>query len=271
MGFKIFCRQITPPCLWNVIKSLRSKAASEPGSMWEDGYVDWNSALANSSGYDSNEILEKVFEAARMVRDGEALWERDSVCFYHEEYNYHLLTALFQVAAVHGGVLNVLDYGGALGSTYMQHRKPLSALTSVSWNIVEQNHVVRCGQEFFANDRLAFFTNVEAVFAARSINLVVLSGVLQYMEYPHDFLDNILTYAPFAVYVGRTPVHDSPDILTVQRVPESIYNASYPCWFFQRQDLLSVFEDKYNFLPWIESSVDGVGTEQCFLWAKNSE
>lgn len=91
---------------------------------WVGDYPDWESAEQAAGGYDDRAIFEKTRDAARAVRDGKALWERDSVLFREEEWNWPLLASLLGVAARDGGRLHVLDFGGAFGSTCMQHRTP---------------------------------------------------------------------------------------------------------------------------------------------------
>jgi putative methyltransferase (TIGR04325 family) len=98
------------------------------------------------SGYDANIIFDVVRTAAASVRDGKALWERDSTCFYYEEYDWQLLACLMTAAARTAGSLHVLYFGGALGSVYMlQYRKIFSELKDCSWSVVEQPHLVACG------------------------------------------------------------------------------------------------------------------------------
>jgi putative methyltransferase (TIGR04325 family) len=71
-----------------------------------------------STGYDSEIILEKTRDALLKVKNGEAAYERDSVLFDEIQYAWPLLTSLMWVAAQAKGILNVLDFGGSLGTTY---------------------------------------------------------------------------------------------------------------------------------------------------------
>ena len=80
------------------------------------------------------------------VVDGRAAYERDSVLFEEVEYVWPLLASLMWVGARHLGSLNVLDFGGSLGSTYFQNRIFLATLPSVRWNIVEQPRHVEVGR-----------------------------------------------------------------------------------------------------------------------------
>jgi len=64
-------------------------------------------------------------------------------------------------------------------------------------------------------------------------NVVVLSGVLNYLEHPYTVLDQLLTLLCDHVIIDRTLFWGGPtDRLCVQSVPPSIYKASYPSWIF---------------------------------------
>ena len=48
---------------------------------WFGDFPNWQAAQAACGGYDSDEIIEKVRVSALKVINGEAAFERDSVCF----------------------------------------------------------------------------------------------------------------------------------------------------------------------------------------------
>lgn len=97
------------------------------------------------------------------VKRGEALFERDSVLFNEREYCWELLAALMWIAARHNGSLNIIDFGGSLGSTYYQYKCFFSSLKSVLWNIVEQPNFVGEGKRLFENESLKFHSSIEGV------------------------------------------------------------------------------------------------------------
>ena len=160
------------------------------------------------------------------------------------------------VAARSAGKLNVLDFGGALGSTYMQHRKLLDTLPEVSWSVVEQAHVVRCGEAEFRMGALDFFGEIEQCFAAHPVNAVLFSSVLQYLESPYEILERITNLAPTAIIIDRTPVAKIGEKITIQHVPKSIYPASYPCRFLDKKRLGEVLTNGRVLTPWFGSPFD---------------
>ena len=229
----------------------------ENGSIrWKGDYHTWQDALNASGGYDAAGIFNEVVEAAGAVRDGKALWERDTVCFNHEEYDYFLIASLMTAAAGHGGKLHVLDFGGALGSSYMQHRKLLDRIDDFSWSIIEQPHVVACGRAQFSTDRLHFFEKIEEALVHGPINTFLFSSVLQYLESPYDLLQDVLKYNPGAIIVSRTPLSTVGERITVQHVPDWIYAASYPCRFLDRRRIEGILASPRIFTPWQHSAFD---------------
>ena len=193
------------------------------------------------------------------MRDGKALWERDSVLFYEKEINWPLLAGLMQVAVSHEGKLHVLDFGGAFGSTFQQHRQELSTLAECTWSVVEQERLVECGQQEFSQDGLAFFRSQQEAFAERPINVILLSGVLQYIENPYNLL-RIFVKRGIAIIIDRTPILPDREKITVQHVPPTIYTASYACRWLDKRRLEGILKQYgYTCSPWFQSAVDTQG------------
>lgn len=206
---------------------------------WHGSYGSWQDALSKTSGYDSPHILEKVRNSVSMVREGKAAYERDSVLFANMEYSYELLSMLMWVAARRGGRLNVMDFGGSLGSTFYQNRKFIESLNEIHWCIVEQQEFVETGKKDFETDNLRFFHNIEECTSAFKIDIALFSSVLQYIEFPFEILEKVAEQKIEYLLIDRTPFTDKPDRITIQKVPPSIYKAAYPCWFFNKREFIS--------------------------------
>ncbi len=257
--WKALVKDCLPPILLRALQKLRRRSDAAQSLSWQGDYPDWQSAVAASEGYDREAIFLKVRDAARAVRDGKALWERDSVLFYHEEYNLPLVAALMSVAAANKGRLRVLDFGGAFGSTYMQHRPLLQKLDALSWNIVEQPHFVACGQEEFSTEELRFWPTMQACAEAGPVDAVLFSSVLQYMEDPYASLEQAVAFNPQAIILDRTPFAESGERITVQIVPPEIYAASYPCRWLDRSRVDRILEKRYHCLPNHSTHIDPSG------------
>jgi len=224
------------------------------GIVWKGNYNNWDEAELHSRGYDDAVILEKIKCALLKIKNGEAVYERDSVLFDRIEYSWPLLACLMWIAAVNRGKLNVIDFGGSMGSTYYQNRLFLEKLSSVTWNIVEQRHFVDAGKEHFENDELRFYYDIESCLEAADPNTIILSSVIQYLQKPFEVLEKIKGIGFEYIIIDRTGfINGGRDRLTVQSIPPSIYPCSYPCWFFDKLKFYSFFEDKYEIVASFDS------------------
>lgn len=259
---------ITPPIVWKLLQKLRG----ERGVCFTGDYSSWQSALDDAGGYDAPAILERVREASLKAKRGEAVFERDSICFDYEEYRWATLACLLRVAAENGGKLRVIDFGGSLGSFYVQHKKHFRDLKEVRWSVVEQSHYVECGRDEFQDDVLQFYNTIGDCMAKGECDVIFCSSVIQYLEKPYAMLKAFSESGIQYLLLDRTPFIDSEqDQLTLQIVPEAIYSASYPAWFFS----FSVFQMKlqqFCFKQIIEFNGDddvGVGKFKGALFEKN--
>ncbi len=237
---KQLMKSLIPPLLLELYRKYRN---SNYG--WFGDYDTWEEAKKASTGYDSKVILEKVRNSLLKVKNGEAVYERDSVNFDEIQYSWLLLAGLMYAAAKSQGALHVIDFGGSLGSTYFQNKKFLDGLKEVSWSIIEQKQFVEIGKKEFEDERLKFYDDIKSCFTLNYTTILVLSGVLQYIEKPYVLLEELLKFDFEFIVIDRTPFARQ-ERLTVQKVPPSIYEASYPCWFFEEEQFLKLFE-KYDY------------------------
>ncbi len=235
-------KRLTPQVLLNILKIIINKNYG-----WQGDYRSWDDAGKNAIGYDSDRILNKVKESLLKVQNGEAVYERDSVLFNKIQYSWPMLTGLMWVAAQNKGQLNIVDFGGSLGSSYFQNRFFLESISKVSWNIVEQDNFVRCGSRAFKNNELKFFKSIDDCLAYQLCDTIILSSVIQYIKEPYKLLREIFGYNFKYIIIDRTAFIDRGyDRLTVQKVPPEIYDASYPSWFFDKKKFEVFFDEKYT-------------------------
>ncbi len=197
-------------------------------------YPDWKMALAASHGYHNPQILTRVKHAALQVKNGLAAYEQDGILHAHHDFQWPILAGLLRIAAQNGNRLTVLDYGGSLGSTYFQNKPFLTSLSELKWLIVEQKAFADWGGKNLQDKHLRFFHDPGSVLNHQSVDVVLMSSVLPYLENPYEILKEMLSYGIFNMIIDRHPLLEESrrDRLTVQRVRPSIYRASYPAWFF---------------------------------------
>lgn len=231
------------------------------GIRYVGDYASWQEAVDHSTGYDSDLILDKVSTALLKVKSGEAVYERDSVLFDRIEYPFPVLAGLLHMAAANDGKLTVLDFGGSLGSTYFQCRDFLSVLPELKWCIVEQPIFVQRGRELFESDQLRFFFSMQECIEKEMPNVVLFSGVLQYIQNPFELLKTAMDTEAQYIIIDRTPFSDEDqDRLCVQHVPPKIYDAKLPCWIFSLGQFTETLSSKFDLIADFASDpIRGVG------------
>jgi putative methyltransferase (TIGR04325 family) len=210
-------------------------------------YHSWQQANKQCSGYNDDAIFQKVLAATLSVQKGEAAFERDTVLFKEPDYEWFLLGCL-QDIAINEKQLHVADFGGALGSTYFQHKRFLSAIQNLSWNIIEQEKLTQAGMSEIREPRLNFYQDLDACFISQAVNVVLLRCVLPYLENPYQWLQKILDLKPKYLIIDNNPFVDTDDFVSVQKVPPSIYKASYPAWFFNRNKMMAFVSGDYELI-----------------------
>jgi putative methyltransferase (TIGR04325 family) len=229
MNITNLIKELCPP----IVFRLFSRAWHYRSTLSFSGnYSSWEQAKLDSSGYDASNILEKIKHATLKVKNGEALFERDSVCFYHADNRYPALTCLLYIALRKNNQLNVLDFGGSLASFYFQHISILNSIAKLRWGVVEQPHFVSWGLEHLSSDSLKFYKTSTEFITEGSPDVIFLSSVLQYLQDPYQMLNQLLQLNAEYILLDRSSfINGSTDRLTVQTVPKSIYDAKYPAWF----------------------------------------
>jgi putative methyltransferase (TIGR04325 family) len=124
----------------------------------------------------------------------------------------------------------------------------------ITWSVVEQTNFVKLGKEKYQSDHLNFYFTIEDAIKQKKSNVLLLSSVLAYLKEPEAFLETILSYHFQYIILYRTAfVKRDSHLLTLQIAPPSIYNASYPSWFFNEERIVTILSKKYS----LETSFNG--------------
>ena len=237
-----YFKYILPYGLVRYIQEKKNK------SEYIGNYPSLESAQKEAVGYDAANILEKVKDAMKEVIAGNAVFERDSVLFVHEEPNYPLISSL--LFAMHGKEeLHLLDFGGSLGSVYFQNRKFLSCFRKISWEIVEQKHFTEAGRELLKGfPEISFQQSVEDVFRNGKPDIVLFSSVLQYLPDFQPLLQKVMDAECDYILIDRTPIFTENEKrhYCIQHVPPSIYPGSYAVQIFGRNDFSNLLSPCYT-------------------------
>lgn len=221
-------------------------------------YNSWQEAEQASVGYDAPAILNKIKSAVLSVKNGEAVYERDSVLFDEVQYSKPLLEAFNKIVNDNNGMLSVIDFGGSLGTSYFANRNSINNISELKWGIVEQPHFVDCGKEFIADEHLKFFYSIDEALSYSEPQTLLLSGVMQYIEHPYDLIKSFLKYNFKYILVDRTFfIEDDKERIIVQQVPPAIYRASYAANLFNEKKFLDAFlSEGYTLISQFNSVFD---------------
>ena len=238
-------KQCLPPIVLNFLKRFLSK-------FFFVNYSNWELAEQMSEGYDSDIIIQKVRKAAKLVFNGDAIYERDSVIFDRIEYSYPLLASLMFVAT-NSKSLKVIDFGGGLGTTYQQNRKFISKIKNVcEWRIVEQEKFVAIGKSEFTNKILSFYNTIEEA-NKDGVDVVLFAGSICYVKNSYDFMAKAkIIKAPYIIFDRTSITNEMKDTFAVQHIPASIYKVSFPVRNFNYNNIVKFFVDEYELIEeWI--------------------
>lgn len=243
-----------PPILLKLYLSLNIS-----GNRFLGEYSSWEEASKKTKGYDGEGIFEKVKQSALKVKNGEAACERDSVLFDELQYSWPSLACLMYVAACKEGRLSVLDFGGSLGSSYFLNKFFFNDL-NVEWSVVEQPHFVEFGKKEIADSVLKFYVDLNECFLERKPNCLFLSGVIQYLEDPYQWLESFVDSKIDFILIDRMPFSKiKKEFIQIQEVSSSIYEANYPLHILSEEKVVD-FMTKSGF-ELIERFAPDVGLE----------
>ncbi len=164
-------------------------------------YQNFSEALEDSHTYEDPGVIEVVVEKTKRYRSElEASMERNI-------QTRQALQNAFVVSKIYSGhQINVLEVGGACGAAFFELEYLLPGYVS-RWNVVETRGMTEAAKVNFQSDRLFFCQDFnEATQSLEPLDMVMASGVIQYLEKPIKTLKSILERGFPYVYLSRTLV-----------------------------------------------------------------
>ena len=104
---------------------------------------------------------------------------------------------------------------------------------------------------------MKFYYTIEEALTNVKPQVLFLSSVIQYFEKPYELINQFLKYGFDYIIIDRTAFLESEkERITIQIVPEFIYKASYPAWFFNEQKFINAFASYYKPINKFDSKFD---------------
>jgi putative methyltransferase (TIGR04325 family) len=225
---------------------------------FDDRISTWQEAKNVTSGYESEDILKKVTETYLQSQQTPGSYERDSVLLSDGLVNWPLVAMIYWCSVQVSEKIRLLDLGGSLASQYFQHKRFLKNI-DIKWAVVEQKNYVIASKNIINDQYLVFYDQLSSCIAKEQPNFALLGSSLQYLEDPYSVLKELSSHDLKVLIIDRTPMHKgSKDFVVTQKVPEDIYNASYPAWIFSEENLIKSTADYWVLV----NTFDSIGGQQ---------
>lgn len=246
-------------------------------------YDSWSKAVKNSSGWQSKKIFDKTLSAALSVRDGKQAWEQDTVLRDEITYTNLIIAFLLFTLTKKSDNLHIVDFGGSLATNYYQLRKLLLfserlRKKKIKWSIIEQKNIVDAGNEFFANENLAFHESTRDLLHSlnekKSVDGLIFTGSFQYLADPFAELKQEVLQQFDVVAFDRLLVSEleTDQIFTQHPDPKRYYDASYPVWAISKYHLERVMQSYgYHLIEQFDKSRVGEFHQVGLLFVKVEE
>ena len=251
-ALKKIARKIVPPIAFDIIKFVKLKKTFYG---FKGNYIDWKTAAAQCTGWESNDILEKVSQSTLNVKKNLSFFERDGELVSSQNYNFPVLAFLLRCINHEELELNVIDFGGSFGSHYFRFKPFLNPAYELNWSVVEQQHYVEHANKNFKNAELKFYTSIKEALLDNKTNTFLSSGTIQYLEKPYEFINNLINDSFDYIILDRIfMIEHQSDRIVIQEVnPDLFYNASFPAWLFNETRFIKAFLNKYELVAEFKS------------------
>lgn len=177
-------------------------------------YSTYNDALdvCLNKGYEDDELAKTVYLKTQLYKEG-LLTDNDIRIDISERVN--ILASVIKDIGFH---TRVLDFGGACGATYFTIKKLLGEKYKLDWGVIETARMCKYGKNL-ENGELKYFDEMQKANESKSeVDLINVSGSLQYVNQPYKSLNYILeSNAKFILFSRMCFTLESKEIITVQK------------------------------------------------------
>jgi putative methyltransferase (TIGR04325 family) len=211
-------------------------------------FTNWQTAEKACTKLDEEIVLNTYINAALAVGKGDAMYDCDGKIHRSFSENAHLVAALLHVSK-NQGQFKVLDFGGALGSMYRQHRWSLDKFGDFTWCVVDQEQFVETGKRLFTSNKLKFEPTIPQAIASYQPNIAVMSNVLQRIEHPFDVLNELAQSDITYLFIDRTPVIAALNNRVTRGILPAVGEENcFPAWHFSEVAFKQALQKKYRII-----------------------
>lgn len=196
--------QFLPPILHRQL--VRWRAAREPV------FPSYQAAVSSrGEDYHDEELVDVVFSKTKRLLDSGSL---DHVG------DHQLMSTLLAVAVASSRgnrgaePLRVLDFGGALGTSYHLTKGKLPG--AYAWAVVETPYFVEAGKRIETSEIRFFETTAEATAWLGEVDLIYSSSAVQYMPDPLATIDDFIASRAGCIALLRSAFSEGRQVVVLQ-------------------------------------------------------
>ena len=233
MTFKTVLRALTPPAIMALYRYFRKQ--DTPIFMWGGIYSNYRDVSVTGDGYRGD-----VWIKSRSAQTENLAKASDRLCTIPPfvESRYSLLGFLAAINLEKQGVLKILDFGGAMGIAYVHLLSTVVNSQDVRYYILDNERSCEEGSRIFADDeRVQFVSSLTEI--PRDIDIVFMSGVLQYIEDYATALKSVLTKKPRYCLITLLSAGDIPTFACEQT---NLEGSILPHWFFNIDEIIMLMK-----------------------------
>ena len=218
-----------------VVKVVARWANKEP-FIWNGVYANFGEVPTAGLGFASDAWLgdmERYTQAAIDALRSDRAESPANVPQYHALFSL-LLASFSQLDRP----VRVLDFGGGMGIGFANVRRCMAEGMQLDYLIVDNEESCERGRRLLKDFSSVRFMS-ELPRDAESVDVMVLSGVLQFVEEYEKLLNDLSVYKPLHWLFSFLPAGEIPMFASAQlNVPGSVL----PVWFFNVNELVQKIE-----------------------------
>jgi putative methyltransferase (TIGR04325 family) len=111
---------------------------------------------------------------------------------------------------------SLLDAGGHMGTKYRAFRSYLDLDDEIEWIVYDLPTMVRAGRERAKNDGLSRLRFIDSLAEAPDADVLLASGLLQYLDIPFGDLLRELPAMPRHLLLNKVQTREGPSVVTLE-------------------------------------------------------
>ncbi|HZE73238.1 MAG TPA: methyltransferase, TIGR04325 family [Pyrinomonadaceae bacterium] len=229
-------RRLVPPILLDLFY-FAPRHHETADKIWEGIYPHYRDVPVSGPLFDSDTWTAKTRSYTRQVLVSAKQSRTIPLSVTGEHMLLPLLAAV--VCETSGGELNILDFGGGMGITYVHLMSSLVNCRSLNYHVIERAGICKEGAALFeTDDRIHFWTEVPENLA--KLDIVYMSSALQYVEDYRSLLRRLAALGARYFLFVKLSAGDFPTYATAQK---NVPGTTLPYWFLNIDELVEVMAE----------------------------